>query len=153
MKQKDTNELKNIFSNLLKENKLTEINDFILDLTDEKIKEIVAGQNLLYPIKYNDLEMAKLLVKYGVDVNKDILFDSRATTVSYYHNDDRRSSETVEAYASPLYQAAYKNQSELAKFLLENGAEINKMHISASKYCYDSSTDLSGTMYYTNYQI
>lgn len=135
MKQKDTNELKNIFSNLLKENKLAEFKGLMLGLSDSQIKEIIAGEDLFYPIEYNDLEMAKLFVKHGADVNERIFFDRKTQYMPHYGED-----VTLDIYSSPLYKAAYKKQTGLAKLLVENGAKVNEVHTSVSKDCYDAYT-------------
>ena len=68
---------------------------------------------LTQAVKEKDTEIAKLLIKRGVDVNA-LVTDSDADEDPHYRIDK-----------NPLHWAAYKGHKDVAELLIEAGADVN----------------------------
>ena len=74
-----------------------------------------AGSLLITAIQYNNLEIVKLLVEHGIDVNW--ISESKEITFGL--------GEYYSYWETPLLTAAQNDNYEIVKYLLDNGAIVN----------------------------
>ena len=71
---------------------------------------------------YGHVEVAKILIKYGADVNLDY---SRTTVEDGFRLLEDHEEDSGEANVTPLHIAVIYKRFETAKILIENGANVN----------------------------
>ena len=85
----------------VKENNIDKINELLESGVNVNVKDKYGNTPLYYASTYGQLQIAKLIIEYGADVN-------------------------IKCYGStPLHQASYNRRTEVTKLLLECNADVN----------------------------
>jgi len=104
--------------------------------TTSSINELIEATPLIRAVRSGRLELVKILVDNGADVNKGAFMDGspliEASKLGYLDiakylvQNGADVNIHVETDETPLIQAAWKGHLDIVKFLIKEGADVNK---------------------------
>ena len=94
---------------------------FLLDQCKANPNRMQSTTPLFVASRYGQAEVVEILIKYGADVNKE----SKTEVINHYRLLENEDDEMSPCWMTPLHTAIINKQLEIAKILIENGANVN----------------------------
>ena len=94
---------------------------FLLDQCKANPNRMQSTTPLFEASENGHIEVVKILIKYGANVNNE----SKTEVINHYNLLENEQDEMSPCYMTPLHIAIINEQLEVAKILIENGANVN----------------------------